>query len=379
MQTNIIIQGDCVEKMKSIPEKSIDLIFADPPYWMRVEGELLRPEGSIFDGCQDEWDNTFKTNSDYKTFTKNWLSEVRRILKDNGSFWVIGGMQCIYTIGAVAQELGFWFINDVIWQKSNPTPNFLDTRLANSHETLIWMTKTKNAKFTFNYKTAKELNTDNVMQKLFDSGVRKQLGSVWKIPLATGNERLKSKDGKKLHSTQKPESLLYRIVAISSKKDDIILDPFGGTMTTAVVAKLLGRKYIMIEQNEKYIEAGKKRLEAIKEENTDIANASFDVKPKKISIKELIDLGLLYKGEKLFLRNADISASLTIQGKLEYENNICDIHSLCAKLKCVKAKRLNGFDWWYVVRENKKVLLREVREIARMNSNKLSCNSFEEH
>lgn len=373
MQTNIIIQGNCIEKMKDIPENSIDLIFADPPYWMRVEGELLRPEGSIFDGCQDEWDNAFNTNNDYNVFTRKWLSEVRRILKDKGSFWVIGGMQCIYTIGAIAQDLGFWFINDVIWQKSNPTPNFLGTRLANSHETLIWMTKTKNAKFTFNYKTAKELNTDTVKLEFFDSGVRKQLGSVWKIPVATGRERLKNEDGKKLHSTQKPEGLLYRIIAISSKKGDIVLDPFGGTMTTAVVAKLLGRKYIMIEQNPMYIEAGEKRLEPIKEENSDIANASFDVKLKKISIKELIELNFLYEGEKLFLRNTNISASLTSHGKVKYENNTYDIHSLCAKLKRVRAKRLNGFDWWYVLRENKKVLLREVREKARFNIDYPNC------
>lgn len=365
MQTNTIIQGDCIEKMKTIPEKSIDLIFADPPYWMRVEGTLLRPEGTTFNGCQDDWDNTFKTNGDYNIFTRKWLTEVKRLLKDTGSFWVIGGMQCIYTIGAIAQELGFWFINDVIWQKSNPTPNFLGTRLTNSHETLIWMTKNKNAKFTFNYKTAKELNKDNVSQEDFNKGIRKQLGSIWKIPVASGAERLKDDEGKKLHSTQKPENLLYRIIAISSQKGDIVLDPFAGTMTTAVIAKLLGRKYIMIEQSLNYIKAGEKRLEIIQEENSDIANASFDIKPKKISIAEMIEQGFLFIGEALFLRNTDIIANLTSDGKAKYKNDECDIHSLCAKLKCVKSKRLNGFDWWYVLRENKKILLKEVRETAR--------------
>lgn len=365
MKTNIIIQGDCIEKMKSLAESSIDLIFADPPYWMRVEGELLRPEGSRFDGCQDEWDNIFKTNNDYTLFTQSWLREVKRILKDNGSFWVIGGMQCIYTIGALAQNLGFWFINDVIWQKSNPTPNFLGTRLTNSHETLIWMTKNKKSKFTFNYKTAKELNTDTVQLDLFDKGERKQLGSIWKIPVASGNERLKNNEGKKLHSTQKPEKLLYRIIAISSKQGDIVLDPFAGTMTTAAMAKLLGRRYIMIEQNSEYIEAGKKRLELIEEENSDIAKASFDIKPKKISIRKMIEAKFLYENEKLFLRNTDITAKLNANGKANYKNNTYDIHSLCAELKCVKAKRLNGFDWWCVLRGDKKITLREIREQAR--------------
>lgn len=365
MQTNVIIQGDCIEKMKALPDASIDLIFADPPYWMRVEGELLRPEGSAFAGCFDDWDNSFKTNNEYNTFTKDWLCEVKRILKANGSFWVIGGMQCIYTIGAIAQELGFWFINDVIWQKANPTPNFLGTRLANSHETLLWMTKSKTAKHTFNYKTAKELNIDPVQKELFDRGTRKQLGSIWKIPVASGNERLKNAAGKKLHSTQKPEALLYRIIAISSKKGNIVLDPFGGTMTTAAMAKRLGRKYIMIEQNAEYIEAGKKRLETIQGEESDIADATFDIKPKKISLTEMIANGFLNEGEVLFLRNTDFTAVLINDGKVNYDSNISDIHSLCAKLKGVKAKRLNGFDWWYVLRDNKKVLLRQVREKAR--------------
>lgn len=231
-----IINGETLSEMKKMPAASIDLIFADPPYWMRTEGVLKRVEGTDYNGCDDQWDQ-FNSLEDYESFTKNWLTECFRLLKPNGSIWVIGGMQCIYTIGSIMQQLGFWIINDVIWHKKNPTPNFLGTRLNNSHETLIWATKSKKAKYTFNYKTAKELNTDTVDDLDFSRGVRKQLGSVWKIAVCQGSERMKDENGGKLHSTQKPEELLYRVIAISSKKDDIILDPFGGTMTTAAMAK----------------------------------------------------------------------------------------------------------------------------------------------
>lgn len=237
MKTNTIILGETIEEMRKLPAESMDLIFADPPYWMRVEGTLTRVEGTSFDGCDDTWDNRFSTNADYATFTRQWLTECRRLLKPDGSIWVIGGMQCIYTIGAIMQELGFWFINDVVWHKKNPTPNFMGTRLNNSHETLIWATRSEKAKYTFNYKTAKEFNTDNVNEEDFAGGTRKQLGSVWRIGVCQGGERLKNDNDEKLHTTQKPEELLRRVIGVSSKLGDIVFDPFGGTMTTAAVAK----------------------------------------------------------------------------------------------------------------------------------------------
>jgi len=251
MKTNVIIQGDCIQELYKLDAQSVDLIFADPPYWMRVDGVLNRPSGSEYDGCDDERDN-FATDDEYKDFTKKWIQASMRVLKPNGSIWVIGGRQCIYTIGAIMQDLGLWFINDVVWWKTNPTPNFKGTRLNNSHETLIWATKSKNAKYLFNYKTAKELNTDTVWEKEFEQGIRKQLGSVWRIGVCQGTERIKGNNGKKLHSTQKPESLLYRIIAINSKLGDVVLDPFGGTMTTAAVAKRMGRQYITIERDANY-------------------------------------------------------------------------------------------------------------------------------
>ncbi|MDE6885814.1 MAG: site-specific DNA-methyltransferase [Helicobacteraceae bacterium] len=216
-----ILQGDSLKLLKQIPDSSIDLIFADPPYFMQVSGVLKRPEGCDFSGCDDTWDS-FRDNEDYNAFSKTWLKECFRILKPNGSIWVIGSMQCIYSIGGLMQELGFWFINDVVWQKSNPMPNFHGTRLNNSHETLIWATKSKKSKYTFNYKTAKELNNEIVG---FKDGERRQLSSVWQLPVCNGNERLKDSIGDKIHSTQKPESLLYRIIAISSKMGDYCARP----------------------------------------------------------------------------------------------------------------------------------------------------------
>ena len=364
---NQILHGNSLELLKTIPNDSVDLIFADPPYWMRVEGVLKRPEGSDFSGCDDSWDNQFNSTRDYSDFTRAWLMECRRILKPNGSIWVIGAMQCIYTIGGIMQDLGFWFINDIVWHKSNPTPNFMGTRLNNSHETLIWATKSKKSRYTFHYKTAKELNTEIAD---FTKGVRKQLGSVWKIPVCSGAERLKNERGEKLHSTQKPEALLYKIIAISSNLGDIVLDPFGGSMTTASVAKRLGRNYIMCEQNEQYINAGQKRIDSVVFENSDIARAKFDEKPLRVNLVDLIECGLLRVGEILYIKGSDKNANLTANGRVEYNGEFFDIHSLCAKLKGVKAERLNGFLWWEVVRLDSKgnevrILLDKMRESYR--------------
>lgn len=358
---NEIIKGDCIEILAKMADESVDLIFADPPYFMRTDGVLNRPNGSEFDGCDDEWDK-FSSNDDYAEFTKSWLNECKRVLKKDGSIWVIGGMQCIYTIGGIMQELGFWLINDVIWQKTNPTPNFMGTRLNNSHETLIWACKSKKSKFTFNYKTAKELNNENIEPNLFARGERKQLGSVWKMPVCAGNERLKDENGDKLHTTQKPESLLYRVIAISSKLGDLVLDPFGGTMTTGAMAKKLGRNFIMIEQNEKYIEFGKKRLEKVEFENSDIAKAKLDEKPVKVTMDEMIKAKFFIENEKFYLKNSDKFAILQSNGKLKYNGEIYDMHSLAAKIKNVKANRLNGFDYWFVKRNENLVGIKEIRE-----------------
>jgi len=367
MKENILINGDCLVELKKLPDNSVDLIFADPPYWMRTTGKLKRVEGSDYDGVNDEWDK-FNSLSDYEKFTNDWLKECHRVLKKDGSIWVIGGLQCVYTIGAIMLNLGFWFINDVIWHKSNPTPNFLGTRLNNSHETLLWATKSSKSKYHFNYKTAKELNVEP--HGIIDNNEKKQMGSVWKMPVSSGNERLKDGDGKKLHSTQKPEQLLYRIIAISSQVGDIVLDPFGGTMTTAAIAKKMGRKFISIEKEIKYYDFGKKRVEQTIEQIGPIEKAVFDIKPPKATIKDMIQSDLLKVGDLFFVKNSNNFASLRANGKLDYKGEEYDIHTCAALIKGVKADRLNGFDHWFIKRDSGCVALSDVREQMRAKINR---------
>ena len=347
-----IINGDSLIEMPKLPAESIDLIFADPPYWMRTEGVLHRVEGTEFQGCNDSWDK-FNTLDDYESFTLQWLRECRRLLKPSGSLWVIGSMQCVYTIGSAMQHLGYWLINDIIWQKSNPTPNFMGTRLNNSHETLIWAVKDRRAKFTFHYKTAKALNHESP---------GKQMGSVWKFPVCSGSERLKDSNGRKLHTTQKPLALLERIIAISSNIGDTVLDPFAGTMTTGAAAKKLGRNYVMIERDENYYAYGEKRLDEISFADTEIARADFDVKPVKVSITEMIEAGFFVTGENFYLKDGHEYAKLQSNGKLLYQGEILDIHTCAALAKNLKAKRVNGFDYWHVMRGNGLVSIKIIRE-----------------
>ncbi|ENY69615.1 Type II restriction modification system N4-cytosine or N6-adenine DNA methyltransferase [Mycoplasmopsis bovigenitalium 51080] len=360
MKTNLIINGDCIAELNKIPEESIDLIFADPPYWMRTSGTLLRVEGTEFKGVNDQWDK-FASNEDYYQFTRKWLEACYRVLKKNGSFWVIGGMQCIYTIGAIMQDIGFWFLNDVIWHKINPTPNFKGTRLTNSHETLIWATKSEKSKYTFNYKTAKELN---INIKDFDKGDRKQLGSVWHFSVASGNERVKDCEGVKLHNTQKPEELLYRIINISSNIGDVVLDPFGGTMTTGKVAKMTGRNYIMIEKDPKYCYYGQKRIDETLIQIGNIEKAVYDKKPPKTTLKEMINAKYFIVNEYLYFKDDEKGeVMLNKDGKVILNNGeITDIHSAAAKISNKNANRLNGFDYWFVIRDNQKVSIKEIRE-----------------
>ncbi len=346
---NIIINGETLHEMSKLPAESIDLIFADPPYFMQTSGILKRVEGTNFQGCNDDWDK-FSSLDDYISFSRQWLSQCRRLLKNSGSLWVIGSMQCIYSLGSIIQELGFWLINDIIWHKSNPTPNFTGSRLNNSHETLIWAVKNKHSRFTFNYKTAKFLNGG------------KQLGSVWLFPVCSGNERLKDSSGHKLHNTQKPLALLERIIAISSKPGDLVLDPFGGTMTTAAAAKKLGRKYIMIERSKDYCSHGQARLDAINYEDSDIARAVFDIKPLRATIPEMITAGYFVNGESFYLKDGRECAKLLPDGKLDYHGDILDIHTCAARAKNLRAQRVNGFDFWHVKRNNQLVSIAAIRE-----------------
>ncbi|WP_253248041.1 DNA methyltransferase [Helicobacter sp. 13S00401-1] len=347
---NEILQGDSIEVMQKLPSGSFDFCFADPPYFMQLDSKkkLFRVSGERFEGCEDDWDK-FENMESYKDFTRGWLFEVRRLLKRDGSICVISSMQSIYEIGSIMRELGFWVINDIIWQKANPTPNFGGTRLCNSHETLIWAAKGKTSKFTFNYKTGKHLNED------------KQLGSIWSFPVCAGSERLKDDSGKKVHSTQKPESLLYRILNLFTTKGDLVLDPFGGTMTTGAVAKLVGRNYTLIERDKNYIKYGKARLESIVPNISDIENATFDKKPLKVAFKDMVKAGCFDIGEEFYLQSGAHATLVEESGKLSCEGKAISMHEVAGRL-LGKKTRVNGYDVWKVLREGKLVSISTIRD-----------------
>src|SRR5476649_1063208 len=262
-----IILGYCLEALKKLPSRSVDLVFADPPYNLQLGGDLLRPDNSKVDAVDDHWDR-FESFAAYDAFTKAWLSECQRILKDDGALWVIGSYHNIFRVGATLQDLGFWILNDIVWRKSNPMPNFKGTRFTNAHETLIWAARDRRAKrYTFNYGAMKELN----------EGL--QMRSDWLLPLCTGGERLKGDDGKKAHPTQKPESLLFRCVMASSNPGDTILDPFFGTGTTGAVARRLGRHFIGLERDHTYASIARRRIAEIvrSEEHTSELQSHSDL------------------------------------------------------------------------------------------------------
>ncbi len=344
---NTIVKGDCIDVLQKIPDNTIDFIFADPPYFMQTEGDLMRFEGTKFNGVDDEWDK-FSSFSEYDAFCVSWLRECQRVLKANGSICVIGSFQNIYRLGYIMQNLGFWIINDIIWHKNNPVPNFAGTRLCNAHETLIWFSKNKKSKVNFNYKTMKYLNGD------------KQEKSVWNLPICNGSERLKDKEGLKIHSTQKPESLLYKIILSATKPNDIVLDPFFGTGTTGAVAKRIGRNYIGIEREDKYIVAAKERIRQILDESNDITDLSLEVRPPKVPIKKLIDTGYLITGMALYSPQKEYKCSLLSNGQvIDKEKKPLSIHKMSAKI--LNKSNHNGWSYFYIKRGERFILLDELR------------------
>ena len=292
-----IVRGECIEAMNSLPEASVDLIFADPPYNLQLRGDLHRPDNSRVDAVDDAWDQ-FSSFKAYDSFSKDWLTAARRLLKPNGAIWVIGSYHNIYRLGAQLQDAGFWILNDVIWRKSNPMPNFRGKRLTNAHETLIWAAKSDTAKYTFNYEALKTLN----------EGI--QMRSDWVLPLCTGHERLKNEEGDKAHPTQKPESLLHRVIVGTTNPGDVVLDPFFGTGTTGAVAKKLGRHFIGIERETAYIEAATKRLANVRRFDA----AGLEVTQSKraeprVPFGQLVERGMLRPGEALYSLNGRHSAA----------------------------------------------------------------------
>jgi site-specific DNA-methyltransferase (adenine-specific) len=347
---NSIINGDIIENLKKIPSNSINLIFADPPYFMQTNGVLLRTEGTAFSGVNDDWDK-FDDYEHYDNFCKEWLLECRRILKSDGTIFVIGAFQNIYRIGYIMQNIGFWILNDVIWSKPNPVPNFKGTRFTNASETMLWCSKSQNSKYTFNYKTMKHLNGG------------KQMKSVWNIGLCIGTERIKNESGKKAHSTQKPEELLFNCIISASRLDDIVLDPFMGTGTTGAVAKRTGRKFIGIEREKEYVDIANKRINCVTTEINSISQNSLDRKIPLVSMKELVNKNYLKNGDILYSKNKNQSAILKEDGNLVYENNEGSIHKISALI--LNLTNNNGWDFWNVEMDNKLISIDEIRNTYR--------------
>ena len=344
---NKIIQGDCIEVLKDIPDNSVDLIFADPPYNLQLNGELFRPNQTKVDAVNDEWDK-FNSFEEYDRFTFLWLKECKRILKENGSFWVIGTYHNIFRVGKIMQDLGYWILNDIVWIKTNPMPNFKGTRFSNAHETLIWATKKEKSKYTFNYKSMKIYNDD------------KQMRSEWYIPICQGKERLKDENGNKLHSTQKPEELLFRIIISTSKAGDVVLDPFAGSGTTCVVAKRLKRKFIGIEKEQKYIKAAIKRVKNTSVIEDDLLSLKVEEKKPKVPFGNLIESGFIEIGENLYSKDLKYKAKVLANASIKHNGEFGSIHSISAKI--LNKASNNGWKFWYVKRGEEFILIDKLRD-----------------
>lgn len=348
-----IIHGNCVDVLATLPENSVDLIFADPPYNLQLQNELIRPNQTLVDAVDDYWDK-FGSFAEYDDFTRAWLTACRRVLKDDGTIWVIGSYHNIFRVGSIMMDLGFWILNDVIWHKVNPMPNFRGTRFTNATETLIWAQNTQGRRYTFNYHAMKNLNDE------------KQMPNVWHIPLCTGVERIKL-NGKKAHSTQKPEALLYRVILASSNPGDVVLDPFFGSGTTGAVAKKLKRHYIGIEREADYVAIARDRIAAIQLSLFDDALLVTDSKRNqpRVQFGALIGEGYLRIGQILYSKNRDHQAIIHADGTLVAGNIKGSIHKVAASL--IGQTAFNGWDFWFA--ENKDgefVSIDQLRELYRV-------------
>ena len=344
---NSILQGDSLELLKKIPDKSIDLVFADPPYNLQLKDTLYRPDQTTVEAVTNDWDK-FDTYQAYDQFCLNWLSECKRVLRDGGALWVIGSYHNILRLGTSIQNLGFWILNDIIWHKTNPMPNFRGTRFTNAHETLLWCTTSRKAKYTFNYQNLKELNEG------------KQMRSDWYIPICSGKERLRENNNQRSHPTQKPEALLYRIIVSSTNKDDIILDPFLGSGTTAVMAKKLQRNYIGFEQDKEYIKLAKKRLKETKVLDDAIVTMTKSRKDlPKVPFGELVEQGIIPPGAILTDKKERYKATVTIDGSIKIMNISGSIHQVGAKIQGLPS--CNGWDFWHLKDKSSSKVLDDIR------------------
>jgi len=347
---NQIMAGDCIEAMLSLPEASVDLIFADPPYNLQLRGDPHRPDNSLVDAVDDHWDQ-FASFESYDRFTRDWLAAARRLLKPNGAIWVIGSYHNIFRVGTALQDQRYWILNDVVWRKSNPMPNFKGKRLTNAHETLIWASKSEASKYTFNYEALKALN----------DGI--QMRSDWVLPICTGHERIKNAAGDKAHPTQKPESLLHRILVATTHPGDVVLDPFFGTGTSGAVAKMLGRDFIGIEREEAYRLVAAERLARVR--RLDAAGlevtGSRRAEPR-VPFGQVVERGMLSPGEVLTSPRG-ATAKVRADGTLVSQDSKGSIHQVGAALE--GAPSCNGWTYWSFKREGKLIPIDWLRQQIR--------------
>ena len=331
-----ILDGDCIEAMRSIPDNSIDLVFADPPYNLQLGRDLNRPDGSEVDAVTVHWDQ-FDSFRAYDEFTKAWLIEAKRILKPDGALWVIGSYHNIYRVGAILQDIGFWILNDIVWRKTNPMPNFKGTRFTNAHETLLWASQGEKARYQFNYRAMKTLNDEL------------QMRSDWVLPICSGNERLKE-NGSKVHPTQKPESLLYRVLLATTERGDVVLDPFFGTGTTGAVAKRLGREWIGCERESTYRKAALKRIEKeLPLDESALTTMQSKRAAPRVAFGAVVESGLIKPGSQVFDKKRRWFATVRADGSLECEipkgKLQGSIHGVGKDLQ--GAPSCNGWTFWY--------------------------------
>jgi len=346
--SHTIVVGDCVAEMTRLPAASVDLIFADPPYNLQLQGDLKRPDDSKVDAVDDDWDK-FSSFSAYDDFTRAWLMAARRVMKPSATLWVIGSYHNIFRVGTILQDLGFWMLNDVVWRKTNPMPNFRGRRFTNAHETMIWAARDQGAKgYTFNYEALKAGNEDI------------QVRSDWTIPLCTGEERLKGRDGKKIHPTQKPEALLARVILSSSRPGDLILDPFSGTGTTGAAAKRLGRQFIGIERDPAYAAAAEARISAV-EPMPEASLAPFMTarEAPRVAFAALLERGMIKPGETMFDAKRKVTVLVRADGAVQLGNTVGSIHRVGAVAQGAEA--CNGWTYWHVERGKKLTLIDEFR------------------
>jgi modification methylase len=347
---NQILLGDCVRLMEMLPAGSVQCIFADPPYNLQLRGELRRPDDSRVDGVDEEWDR-FGDLAEYDAFTRAWLAECRRLLTKDGTIWVMGAYHNIFRLGTILQDLGFWILNDVIWRKANPMPNFRGRRFTNAHETLIWAARSPASRYRFNYQAMKALNDDL------------QMRSDWHIPLCTGKERLQNAHGLKLHPTQKPEALLHRVLLASTVPGDVVLDPFSGTGTTAVVAKRLHRHFIGLERHPSYVEAALGRVGHAKAGSVEaMATTPTRRDQPRIAFGALVEQGIVLPGIALHDRQRRISATVAADGTLTSGAHRGSIHQVGAAVQ--GAPSCNGWTFWHLVRGARLVPIDMLRQEA---------------